>query len=179
MLLTCPCCAARFSIEATLMDEAARRSVATALALPSGLGEALLRYVSLFRPAKRSLSWDRAAKLLEELLAYIRAGHIERHRVRYSLTEAIWAEALAQLLGRREKLNLPLTTHGYLMEILIDLASRAQERKEASSRPLHASHLPAGVTRGVRSMSDIVEAEMREKWDHDLGIGVKKGGADE
>lgn len=177
MMLTCPCCAARFSIEAALMDESARQAVAAALALPAPLAEHLLRYVALFRPAKRALAWDRAARLLAELQALIAQGFIERHRVRYRTTEAIWADAIEALLERRGKLRLPLTGHGYLLEILVDRAAKAQARAESASRPLHASHLPAArnVGSGPRSIAEIAAERLRAKWDRELGIGPKDG----
>lgn len=133
MQITCPCCFARFSIEAALTDDAARQAVATALKLPAPLGDLILRYMAFFRPSKRALSWDRAAKLLNELLNPIQAGRIERHGRGWAAPLDYWREALEQMLDRRDKLQLPLKSHGYLFEIVAGLASKAEGRVETAT----------------------------------------------
>ena len=128
MRLTCPCCGATHSIEGLLADAAARRAVAAALALPAGLGDRVLRYIGLFRPPARALSWDRAARLLEELRVAIDAGHVERDGRVYPAPFEYWRGALDQMLDGRERLALPLKTHGYLYEIIAGQSRRADQR---------------------------------------------------
>lgn len=130
MHLTCPSCAARFSIEAALTDDAARAAVAAALKMPAPLGDLTLRYLALFRPDKRALSWDRAAKLLAELLAPIQAAQVERHGRVWAAPLELWRQALEQMLERRDGLQLPLKGHGYLFEIVAALAGKAEGRSE-------------------------------------------------
>lgn len=133
MQLTCPCCFARFSIEAALTDDAARKAVAAALKLPAPLGDLILRYLAFFRPSKRALSWDRAAKLLNELVEPIQAARVERHGRAWPAPIEYWREALEQMLDRRDKLQLPLKSHGYLFEIVAGLASKAEGRAETAT----------------------------------------------
>jgi len=128
--LTCPCCGATLSLEALLNDTAARQAVAIALSLPADLGPRLLRYLGLFRPAQRSLTWERAAHLLNELQALIEAGEIRRHGRPWRVRPADWAAALDEILERRPKLSLPLKGHGYLLEILAGLANQTEARHE-------------------------------------------------
>ena len=130
MRLTCPCCGATLSLEALLNDTAARQAVATALSLPADLGPRLLRYLGLFRPAQRSLTWERAASLLNELHGLIEAGEIRRHGRSWRVSPADWASALDEIQGRRPSLTLPLKSHGYLLEILAGLASQTEARHE-------------------------------------------------
>lgn len=129
MRLTCPCCGATLSLEALLNDVAARQAVATALALPAALGPRLLRYLGLFRPAQRSLTWDRAASLLAELQTLIAAGHIQRNGRSWPAPHAVWQAALDAIL-ERNNLTLPLKSHGYLLEIIAGMADRAEARQE-------------------------------------------------
>lgn len=171
MQLTCPCCAARFPIEAALTDEQARQAVATALQLPDSLGDRLLRYMALFRPAKRALSWDRATRLLGQALTMMQAGEIERKGKAWRAPEWAWREGLEQVLARRDKLDLPLTSHGYLLEIVAGIAAREGEKAEAARRPVNASHRPAGERSGFRSAAEIIEEKRRAEWDKKLGIG--------
>ncbi|MDG4595510.1 MAG: hypothetical protein P9F75_07420 [Candidatus Contendobacter sp.] len=131
MRLTCPCCGSVNSLEALLTDAAARQAVATALKLPAGLGERLLRYLGLFRAQGRVLGWDRVARLLEELLVAIEAGHIERHGQTWSAPLDYWRLALDQILDSRPTLVLPLKGHGYLYEIVAGLARKAGEQRAA------------------------------------------------
>lgn len=144
MQLTCPCCFARYAIEAALTDDAARQAVAAALKLPAPLGDLTLRYLALFRPSKRALSWDRAARLLNELLEPIQAGRITRHGRAWAAPLDTWREAFEQMLARRDKLTLPLASHGYLFEIVAGGASKIEGRAEAAAeqqkrRPHHAN----------------------------------------
>ena len=131
MRLTCPCCGAQHSLEALLTDAAARQAVAAALALP-GLGDRLVRYLGLFRPAGgRGLTWDRVARLLEELNTALAAGQIERHGQVWPAPLDYWKLALDQMLDSRPTLTLPLKSHGYLYEILVGLSRKAAEASAA------------------------------------------------
>jgi len=132
MNLTCPCCAGRFSIEAALTDDAARAAVAAALKLPAPLGDLMLRYMGLFRPLNRALSWDRAARLLGELQEPIHAAQLTRNGRVWPAPLETWRIALEQMLDKRDTLTLPLKSHGYLFEIVAGLAAKAEgagERK--------------------------------------------------
>ncbi len=111
-------------------DAAARQAVATALALPANLGPRLLRYLALFRPPNRSLTWERVARLLGELQGMIDAGRIQRHGRPWAVTPAAWQVALDEMLERRHSLSLPLKSHGYLLEILAGQANQAEARHE-------------------------------------------------
>lgn len=131
MRLTCPCCGASYGLEVLLADRSAREAVAAALALPSALGERLLRYIGLFRPRGRALSWDRAARLLSELNVAINAAQIERNGRTYPAPVDYWKAAIDQMLDGRDKLALPLKSHGYLFEIIVGLGQRASEKRAA------------------------------------------------
>lgn len=156
MRLTCPCCGATNSLEALLNDAAARRAVAAALALPAGLGGRLLRYLGLFRPPQRGLTWDRAAKLLDELNNMIAAGQIERHGRLWPAPHDYWRLALDEILDRRT-LTLPLKSHGYLLEILAGLSNQAEARAEADEDARR--HRPrAGGERGPQLVAERLAA---------------------
>lgn len=131
MQIACPCCHARFALEAALTDADARRAVAAALKMPAPLGDLVLRYIGLFRAPKRALSWDRAARLIEELLAPMQAGRIERHGRTWAAPLEAWRVALTEMLDRRDKLQLPLKSHGYLFEIIAAQANKTEAQIEA------------------------------------------------
>lgn len=163
MQLTCPCCFARFAIEAALTDDAARQAVAAALKMPAPLGDLTLRYLALFRPAKRALSWDRAARLLNELLEPIQAGRVERHGRSWAAPLDAWRDAFEQMLARRDKLTLPLASHGYLFEIVAGGASKVEGRAEAEAEKKKrntqraAQGTPTAVAEHLASLKELVK----------------------
>lgn len=165
MKLTCPECAAVFPIAAALTDEQARQAVAAALKLPAPLGDRILRYIGLFRPASRALSWDRATKLLQELQEPIQQAQVTRDGITRPAPLELWIAALDAVLEARERLRLPLKSHGYLFEIAAGMAEKSagkQERQAETRR--QAGALPTGQAKqirktGLRPMSTYTDSE--------------------
>ena len=156
MQLTCPVCGARCSVEAHLTDESARRTMTAALKMPAALGDLTLRYLGLFRPRNRALTWDRAERLFEELLGPISSGQLERHGRVWPAPLDYWRQALEQMLAARDKLTLPLKTHGYLYEIVVGLADsserKAEQRVEQSraGREIEPASTPSASPKAIR-----------------------------
>lgn len=155
MQLTCPCCSARFPVEAALADDAARATVAAALALPAPLADLTLRYLALFRPVKRALSWDRAARLLTELVACVRAAQVVRNGIAQAAPLELWRAALEQAVEARDRLTLPLKSHGYLFEVVAGLATKNQSARERvdEDRKRHRPH----ASSGARPLADVIQ----------------------
>ena len=130
MRLTCPACGACGSIEFFLMDAAARESVRAAFSLPAPLGRQVMSYIGLFRPGRRSLTWDRVEKLLAELLTCIQEAKVVRNGITHPAPLDYWKEAIDQVLMNRAKLTLPMKSHGYLFEVIAGLAVKAGAAKE-------------------------------------------------
>lgn len=152
MKLTCPSCAAIFPIDAALTDEQARQAVAAALKLPAPLGDRILRYLGLFRPATRALSWDRATNLLTELLVPIQAGQVTRDGTTRPAPLELWTAALDAVLESRDRLRLPLKSHGYLFEVASAMADKAAGRHERQAETRRqAGALQPGQTKQVRN----------------------------
>lgn len=133
MQLNCPACGATFSLDAIIGHEGAREAVLVALQLPAPLGKTLIQYVGLFRPAQRALSMDRLAKLLNELLPMISKAQIERNGSIYSAPIDYWRNAMETMLASRDKLTLPLKSHGYLLEIIAGMAEKTAAKAEQSN----------------------------------------------
>lgn len=184
MRLTCPCCGATLSLEALLNDTAARQAVATALSLPADLGPRLLRYLGLFRPAQRSLTWERAAGLLTELQALIAAGQITRHGRHWPTSPATWSAALDEMLDRRPNLTLPLKGHGYLLEILAGMANSAEAQHEQRIEDQRRQPRPdtgSGMQSVQALMAQIPPGPPLPKGgdpEADFNPSLKKGGGD-
>ena len=118
MITRCPNCGAVASLDSLLAGEDAANLLVMVAALDAGVGKAALRYLGLFRPAHKDLSWGRAAKLLGELVPLMQAGEISRNRKTYPAPREAWLWAFGRALEARDagKLQTPLTTHGWLLE---------------------------------------------------------------
>lgn len=125
MRIICPCCQADFPVEAGINDVAARNAVKMAFGL-TPFGDLMLGYVQLFKPAKRAMPIARLVKILEELLQMIREGRVHRNGRAWPAPMDVWKCAFEEMLGRREKLTLPLKNHSYLITIIAGAADKAE-----------------------------------------------------
>lgn len=146
MRLTCPACHAEQSLDAALGREADARAVAALVERSVPFGAALVRYIGLFRPAKRRLGMDRMVSLVMELLPDIERGAIARKGRDWPVTPALWLGAFDQMLAARDKgtLTLPLTSHGYLYEVLCGLADKAEAAAERDQETERRQRREAG-----------------------------------
>ena len=120
MKTRCPCCGATASLEVLITHDEARSLMVALAGISDELAKAALRYLGLFRPGERDLSWARAAKLLGELVPLIQAGEITRKRQSYPAPREAWIWAFNRVIEARDsgKLTPPLTSHGFLLENL-------------------------------------------------------------
>lgn len=144
MRVTCPACGAESSLDSLIGHDAARAAFAELAVISGPLAGAVLRYLALFRPAKSRLSFDRAASLLAELKPMIVDARIERKGRSYAAPREVWIEAIDTLLAGRERLTLPLKSHGYLLEIIVGATSKAEAAAEAKREAGRAGHTPVG-----------------------------------
>ncbi len=142
MKTTCPACGAVTSLDALIGHDAARSCLVQALE-QTPAGRRLVRYVAMFRPAARALSWDRTANLLGEILDMMKDARIERSGRVWAAPEAAWISALDEILALRDagKIRTPLKSHGYLLEIITGQADKAEAKAETQTeeRRVHAS----------------------------------------
>ena len=136
----CPCCGTTSSLDVLVAHEDARAALAAAFQVSMPLGSALVRYLALFRPATRELTMPRVATLTHALLPFIQAGSIPRKGRDWPVAIEDWVQAIELALLARDagKLTLPLSTHGYLFEVLCSIADRAERSQEDA---VHADRL--------------------------------------
>jgi len=146
MKTTCPACGAVSSLDAIIGSEGARDAVMAALQLPAPLGKLLVQYLALFRPPKRQLSFDRVATILGELQPMIQAASIERNGRTWSAPQDYWKMALEEIVTKRDRLTLPLKSHGYLLEIIAGYSNKAEARQESQTEARRGGHTPIGAT---------------------------------
>lgn len=120
MKTRCPACGATTSLDALLGHGDAGQAFVASLNLTGALAKPLVKYLAMFRSESRDLTFDRTAKLLNELAPDIIAKQIKRGHHTYPAPQAAWVWAINIMLERRDqqKLDLPLKTHGYLYEVI-------------------------------------------------------------
>jgi hypothetical protein len=132
MQVKCPACNAGFSLEAALALDAGRSALLTALQMPAPIGLLLAQYLGMFRAAGRALSFDRTDRLLTELKPMLDGGIVTRNGLSRPCPLEFWQQGIERMIEQRNtgKLQLPLKTHGYLLEIVFALAESAGAREE-------------------------------------------------
>ncbi len=137
MNLSCPCCHAKFPVEAATQDDAAREVMALLAPLDPGLARALLTYIGFFRAAGRQLAWDRALKLMRGALA------LASHQV----LEPALAEATTSLDDKRAQAGwVPLGNHNYLKRVVESTTARLGASAAVSLLPAEGRRLPQSKT---------------------------------
>jgi hypothetical protein len=162
MRVSCPACNAELSLDVLLAHEEARAAMGRLV--QSTMGSLVLRYLALFRPTKRRLSIERTVSLLLELLPDMERNAITRKGRDWPVTAETWRAGFEQVLANRDKGSLtpPLTSHGYLYEVLVALADKVEakaERETEASRRSGSSvgGAPASLGQVIADMDRAVE----------------------
>lgn len=147
MRVTCPGCGAEMTLDVLLAHEESRRAMAQLAQLTVPMSGPVLRYLALFRPAKRQMSHARVVTLIEELLPDLQRAAITRKGREWAATPALWQAAIETVLAARDKgaLTLPLTSHGYLYEVLAGLADKHEAQAERETEADRRGRRAAGV----------------------------------
>lgn len=128
MNIKCPACGAAHSLDSLVDDEPAATALMSVLKI-TPVGRQVVKYLGLFRPEKRQLSWSKVATLLGELMPMIEAKAIKRNGVVYDAPHHVWESAIEKVIEARDmgKLQTPLKSHGYLLEVVITEGKRLSD----------------------------------------------------
>lgn len=146
----CPVCRNPLTWDVVFAHQGVREAMlALVNAHPEGrhLLRPLLGYISLFSPKKSAMRYERIATLANELVAMIRAAQIERNGCVYSAPTGYWQQAFDELITRNHAgaLRTPLASHGYLLEVLVGYASKAESGAETAREKQRAGHAGFGA----------------------------------
>lgn len=162
MIAICPDCGFRGTVTAFINDEDARKAVDNIAELSSDpLPKLALRYITLFQVpgANRSASWSKGSRLIKELTAMIKAGHVAwKGKPARQTTPKMWADAIAVMLDRRERkqLELPMDNHNYLISIVYDAADKSDRKTEVAR---NKSENTGTYRQNTEAVPDIVRAD--------------------
>jgi hypothetical protein len=150
MKLVCPSCGLTASAEAWINDAAARDLLLAVATLPAPLPKATLPYLGLFRPEKQALRWDKAGKIVSELAKSVLTGFVQvQGKVARPCPPRIWAQAMEQMIERRDAIRRPLPNHNYLRQVAWQLADEADalgESRRNAGRDLSRNRGGSGET---------------------------------
>ena len=90
MKVRCPTCGAVMSLDVLIAHDDAREALIALTGISDELFKAVLRYLTLFRPAEKDLSFNRVSKLVGEIAPMIRDGKIVRNRKTYPAPREAW-----------------------------------------------------------------------------------------
>jgi hypothetical protein len=142
-------------LDVLLSHEEGRHALARLIAQGTRLGPLTLRYIGLFRPAKRALTMSRTLKLLEEVWGDMERQAVTRKGRDWVAPQEIWQQAFEMVLSARDRgaLSLPLTSHGYLYEVIVGLAEKleAQGERQIEHDRRHRPAAPVAVAPAMPS----------------------------
>lgn len=126
MHIKCPACGAVASLDLLLSaEDGASDVVKIAAEMQPELWRVIVQYIALFRPSKTKLSFSRMASLLGELHPLIKNAQFERGGKQFHAPLNYWLAGIEQMLAQRDRLTLPLKTHGYLFEIMMSIDAKS------------------------------------------------------
>lgn len=144
MLLTCPSCGGRASIEAWENDGAQREFMVLLARAPRPVAEQLLRYFGLFRApgANRAMSWKKALRISKEVMALVVTGYVQgKGKVARPCSVQQWGQGMETMVDMASagQLSLPMKSHNYLISIVWQSADKADKANESSYREQEAT----------------------------------------
>lgn len=158
----CPNCRAVMSMDILFAEDAPREALnAIVSAHPAGDSfiRPMLRYVGLFAPAKSQMSHSRVASLVNELAPMIRGAQFQRNGRTWVCSIEYWRQGFEHMLALRDeqRLNLPLKSHGYLLEVLAGLIDRTEARAETQTERQRQGHSGLGTAEARASPAPAIE----------------------
>ena len=157
--LSCPVCGAEFDLAVLFKSEESRKTFERLTASCSPLRDRLAQYAALAKPPKHKLGTDKALRIIATLLPDIERGAITRNGRDWPAPLAAWAQAIDQMLERRNAgaLELPMKGHGYLYAILQGMADKHEASAEQQREQQLRTGPRAATVNGLASVADLVQ----------------------
>ena len=157
--LSCPVCGAEFDLAVLFKSEESRRTFDRLTANCSPLKARLAQYAALAKPPKHKLDTDKALRIIKTLLPDIERGAITWKGREWAAPLSAWAQAIDQMLERRNAgtLELPMKGHGYLFAILQGMADKHEATHEQAREQQLRTGPRAATTNGPASVAALVQ----------------------
>lgn len=156
MKVRCPECGTTMSLNVLIAHDDAREALIAVAGISDGLVKAMLKYLTLFRPSEKDLSFARVAKLLGEVLPMIRAETIERNRKTYPAPREAWIWAAGKCIEARDagRLKTPLTGHGFLLEVITQWMPEKTAVAAGTGLPAHRHEPQSKLRDGANGLME-------------------------
>lgn len=159
----CPDCGTVRPITEYLSEARARQALHAALKLDPRLADPLLEYLLLFAPPGRKLAANKLVRLLTELGDMVGAGQVTRGHMTYATPTDYWRMGLEEMIARRDRLTLPLKSHGYLQEVVCGIANKAAGVTERKAEEVRSYRHHRESTGGPVAVADAVDPQARRE----------------
>jgi len=166
---SCPDCGAKAPLSAFAQGPEAGRVMEAQIAqLDKAIAARLIPYLRLHAPPGRALNWNKAGRLIEELVELTKSPVITWERQSRPATPQIWAAAMDKAVGAAEKgeLDLPLDGHGWLRKVAWSDAGKAARDAEQQREALARGETPIGQSPAHRPFTPSAgqdrDAELRD-----------------
>ena len=158
--LSCPVCGAEFDLAVLFKSEESRKTFERLTASCSPLRDRLAQYAALAKPPKHKLDTDKVLRIIATLLPDIERGAITWKGREWAAPLSAWAQAIDQMLDRRNAgtLELPMKGHGYLFAILAGMADKFEGQAEQQREQELRTGPRAATVNGPTSVGDLVRA---------------------
>lgn len=161
ILPPCPACGATFSVDVWLANHEARLFVIAMAKTPPDITSRIPGYLGMFRRPGGSVGWAKALKILQDLIDLVAPGQVDVKGGMRPSPPGMWAKGIDQLISQKAKIDLPLTSHGYLLSIVREMADKedaANERRRDDRRlyggDRHPPEQPPAIAQTVQSNPD-------------------------
>ena len=157
--LSCPVCGTELDLAVLFSHEHDQRALARLASVSIPLGGRVLQYLALFTPPKQRLTAAKKIKLILQLLPDLERQAITHKGRDWPAPLAAWAQAIDQMLERRNAgaLELPMKGHGYLYSILQGMADKHEASAEQQREQQLRTGPRAATTHGLASVADLVQ----------------------
>ena len=157
----CPVCRNPLTWDVVFAHQGVREAmIALVNAHPDGskLLRPLLGYIGLFAPKKTPMRYERIADMADELVGMIRKAQVERNGRVYAAPLDYWKQGMSEILARRDAgtLRVPLSSHGYLFEIIVGYSDKADAIAETKLEQQRAGY--SGVGSNPARQTSVMQA---------------------
>lgn len=127
----CPVCNSMIPMEVWVSHAGARQALVAMAELHGSmrLASMAIRYLALFAPEKRALSFDRVADLLNQLGGLIRPARVEWQGKTLAAPLESWIAGIELMLAD-SKIRRPLKNHNYLRAVVAGMADAVEAKAE-------------------------------------------------
>lgn len=138
--IACPVCSSEVTLEQLVGHLEGDRTFAHLVALNVPLAHLVMQYLTLFKPAKQALTNRKKLRLVEQLLPDLQRQAVTHKGRDWPAPLVSWEQAIEQMMAARiaGRLELPMSSHGYLYSILAGLgekvAAAAEQQQEHERR---------------------------------------------